>query len=231
MLKSRVSDDPAWAIVDEPGSTSEAIKEAMDREVGHLEKLDDPGGIKATCDGAKPGKPMTEEEIKVRMDEFSEKLDTMDIPDCIHKAGHLDALDEPVFEVGDILTVGEGDECEHEVLAQPTEDWWCVSNYDRLFNTADLHDHFSLLRKGLAADLKWAGVCFNPDGSPEDVLRRLRKEYKLSDTPEPEDNHDFYYSPDGKLMLAIRTEDVIMYKLSEPRDPATAEYDGVFKKW
>ena len=87
--------DPARAIVDEPGSTSEAIKEAMAKQVGHLEKLD-----------------------------------------------------SPVFEVGDILTVGEGDECEHEVLACPTDHLWCVSGYDHLFNKANLHDHFSLIRKG-----------------------------------------------------------------------------------
>lgn len=95
MLKSWVSDDPTHAIVDEPGSTSEAIKEAMAKQVGRMEKLD-----------------------------------------------------SPVFEVGDILTVGEGDKCEHEVLAHPTEDWWCVSGYDRLFNKSDLHEHFTLIRKG-----------------------------------------------------------------------------------
>jgi len=59
------------------------------------------------------------------------------------------AIADPlVFEIGDILTVGDGDECEHKVLAQPTEDWWCVSGYDRLFNKIDLHDHFTLIRKG-----------------------------------------------------------------------------------
>ena len=115
----------------------------------------------------------------------------------------------PIFEVGDILTVGEGDECEHEVLAQPTDDFWCVSGYDKLFNKADLHEHFTLLRKG-------SEVITRKDDQP--------------DTPEPDDI-DYFYSPSGKLLLAVNNDKdkVYMYKLTESRKPHTANFECAFE--
>ena len=140
----------------------------------------------------------------------------------------------PAFEVGDILTVGDGDECEHELLARLTEDWWCVSGYDKLFNKADLHDHFSLLRKGPKVD-GWTWLSFEPDGSPEDVLKRLQKQYPREDdqpdTPEPDDI-DLFYSPSGKILLCVNNDKdrIHMYTLSEPKDLFTANFNCTFTK-
>ena len=65
MLKSRKPNDPAWAIVNEPGSTSKAIKEAIAKSACTVS--DDPGGIRATCEAAEPDNPIIEmgDEIKL----------------------------------------------------------------------------------------------------------------------------------------------------------------------
>jgi len=179
----------------------------------------DPGGIKTTCDGAKPGKPMTEEEIQARMKEFAKKLDS------------------PLFEVGDETQSACGNKGECKVIGLSGEGMYSLQSIDSPWcsccnnDPGEMPDMSSLIlvRKG------WSHFPFEPDGSTEDILRRIRKQYPRKDdqpdTPASEADHDFYYSPDGKLMLAIRKKDVITYKLSEPRDPATATYDGVFKKW
>ena len=84
-------------------------------------------------------------------------------------------------------------------------------------------------------DPDWQSVFFHPDGSPEDVLKRIRKECSRKDdqpdTPEPDDI-DLFYSPSGKILLCVNNDkDVIhMYTLSEPRVQGTADYNCTFKK-
>lgn len=69
---------------------------------------------------------------------------------------------------------------------------------------------------------------YESKGILDDMKSACDNDHKL-DTPAPDNEMEHYYSPDGELMLSFNKNDIIMYTLSESRNPGTAEYRCTFK--